>query len=187
MQVSTLNPASGLVSEIVDWWGDAQLFLIVIYWLTCRHEKTMDDVFVRTLIPFLEYFIPRTGWSNQNFWTMNTQNFFILQVFQSFSHKFKHLFLHYCPKVLIRTSYGCLVSLLDGNLQSRKRRHHVTKLRNEVQLLLLVRITWKQRRDVLASEKVLELIKVITHPLNNPSPWYVAVCCCHCFCVQQQQ
>ena len=57
------------------------LFPTVFYWLTCRHAQMIDYVFVQTLDLFPQNFISRTGWIIQKFWTMNTQNLFILQVF----------------------------------------------------------------------------------------------------------
>ena len=82
---------------------------------------------------------------------MNTQNLSTLQVFQSFSHKCKGLFLQSCPKEFIRFLCECIINLLKGSLQSIER-HHVVKFQSEVRLLSLKRTTWKQRRDILASE-----------------------------------
>ena len=50
-------------------------------------------------------------------------------------------------------------NLLEGNLPSKKR-HHVTKFQKEVRLLSLKRITCRQKRDLLGSEKGLQLTKV---------------------------
>ena len=47
------------------------------------------------------------------------------------------------------------------------KRHHMVKFQDEVWLLLLKRTTWKQRRNVLSSEKGLQLLAVITPPLIN--------------------
>ena len=97
---------------------------------------------------------------------MNTQNLSTLQVFQSFSHKCKSLFLQSCPKEFIRFLCECIINLLKGSLQSIKR-HHMVKFQSEVRLLFLKRTTWKQRREILASERGLQLIKVITPPVVN--------------------
>ena len=97
---------------------------------------------------------------------MNTQNLSALQVFQSLSRKCKSHFLQSCPKELIRFLCECIVNLLKGNLQTIKR-HHVVKFQDEVWLLSLKRTTWKQRRNVLSSEKGLQLIAVITPPVIN--------------------
>ena len=48
------------------------------------------------------------------------------------------------------------------------------------------RYIWKQRRDILASEKGLLLIKVVTPPVFNQLSWYGAVCPRSCFCVKQK-
>ena len=97
---------------------------------------------------------------------MNTENLSTLQVFQSLSRKCKSHFLQSCPKEFIRFLCECIVNLLKGNLQTIKR-HHVVKFQNEVWLLSLKRTTWRQRRDVLSSEKGLQLIAVITPPVIN--------------------
>ena len=116
---------------------------------------------------------------------MNTQNFSTLQVFQSFSHKCKSLFLQSCPKKFVRFLCECIINLLKGNLQSLKR-HHMTKLQSEVRLLSLKRTTWKQRRDILASERGLQLLKVNTPPVNNHLSRSGAVCPRSRSCVQQK-
>ena len=82
------------------------------------------------------------------------------------SHKCKSLFLQSCPKEFFRFLCECIINLLKGNLQSIKR-HHVVKFPSEVRLLSLKRTIWKQRRDILASERGLQLIKVITLPVIN--------------------
>ena len=97
---------------------------------------------------------------------MDTQNLSTLQVFQSLSRKCKSHFLQSCPKDFLRFLCECIVNLLKGNLQAIKR-HHVVKFQDEVWLLSLKRTTWKQKRNVLSSEKGLQLIAVITPPVIN--------------------
>ena len=152
-----------------------RLFPLVICWLICRHTQTIDYIIVQTLDPFLQNFMSRTGWNSQKVWTLNTQNISTLQVFQSFSHKYKNLFLQSRPKKFIRFLCECIINLLKGNLQSIKR-HHVAKFQTEVWLLSLERTTWKQRRDILASERSWQLLKVILSPVINHLSWYWAVC-----------
>ena len=112
---------------------------------------------------------------------MNTQIFSSLQVFQSLSRKCNSHFLQSCPKEFIRFLRECIVNLLNGNLQAIKR-HHVVKFQDEVWLLSLKRTTWKQRGNVLSSEKGLQLIAFITPPVFNHLSCYGAVCsrpsCC---------
>ena len=116
---------------------------------------------------------------------MNTQNFSTLQVFQAVSRKCKCHFLQSCPKEIIRVLCDCIVNLLKGNLQAIKR-HHVVKFLEKVWLLSLKRTTWKQRRNVLSSEKRLQRKAVITPPVINHLSWYGAVCLRSCLCVQQK-
>ena len=97
---------------------------------------------------------------------MNTQNPSTLQVFQSLSRKCKSHFPQSCPKEFIRFLCECIVNLLKGNLLVIKR-HPVVKFQDEVWLLLLKRTTWKQKRNVLSSEKGLQLIAVITPAVSN--------------------
>ena len=52
-------------------------------------------------------------------------------------------------------------------LANHEKRHRVVKIQDEVRLLSLKRATWKQRRNVLSSEKGLQLIAVITPPVIN--------------------
>ena len=95
---------------------------------------------------------------------MNTQNRSTLQVFQLLSRKCKSHFLQSCPKEFIRFLCECIVNLLKGNVQAIKR-HQVVKFQDEVCLLLQKGTPWKKRRNVLSSEKGLQLIAVITPPV----------------------
>ena len=186
MQVTTLSTQLGLGSALVDWYRDATSVpfghLLIDF---CHHAQTIDYVIVQTPDPFPQTFISRTDWNSQKFWTMNTQNFSIPQVFQSFSHKCKSLFLQSCAKEFIRFLCEFIVNLLKGNLQSMKR-HHAVNFQSEVWPLSLKRTTWKQRRDILASERSLQLNKVITPPVINHLSWNGPVCPNSCFCVQQK-
>ena len=83
------------------------------------------------------------------------------------------------------------VSLRVHNKSAQRRpaeqkRHHVTKFQSEVRLLSLKRTTWKQRRDILVSERGLQLIKVNTPPVIKHLSGYGAVCPRSCFCVPQK-
>ena len=137
------------------------LFPLVCCWLICHHAQTINYVIVQTPDPIPRNFISRTGRSSQKISTMNTQNLFTLQVFQSISHKCKNLFLQSCTKEFVRFLYKCIINLLKGNLQSIKRRH-VTKFQSKVRQLSPKRTTWKQRRDILASER--GLLKLLLLP-----------------------
>ena len=116
---------------------------------------------------------------------MNKQNLSTLQLFQSFARNCKSHFLQSGPKEFIRFLCECIVNLLNGKLQTKKR-HHVVKFQDEFWLLLLKRTTWKQRRNVLLSEKGLQLIAVITLPVDIHLSSYGAVCVCPSFYVYQE-
>ena len=62
----------------------------------------------------------------------------------------------------------------------------MTNFKNELRLLSLNRITWNRRRNVLASERGLQLNKVINSLVINHLSCYGTVCCGPCFCVHQQ-
>ena len=160
-----------------------RLFPLVICWLICHHAQTIDYVTVQTPDPFPQNFISRNDWNSQKIWTMNPLS--TPQMFQSFSHKCKSLFLQSCPKDFIRFLCECIINLLKGNLQ-RIKRHHLVKFRSEVWLLFLKQSTWKQRRDILPSERGLQLIEVITPPVINHLFWCGPICSRSCFCVQQK-
>ena len=61
MQVSTPRAQLGLGSELVDWYGDATSVPSAIYWLTCRHEQTIDYLVVQAPDALPQSFISRTG------------------------------------------------------------------------------------------------------------------------------
>ena len=105
---------------------------------------------------------------------LSTKNLMSHQAFQSFSHKCKSLFFQSFQKEFTRFLFEGKVNVLKGNLQNVKR-HHVTKFQNKNQFFSPERITWKQRRDVLSSKEVLQLIKVITPPVINHLSWHGAI------------
>ena len=185
MQVTTLSTQLGLGSKPVDWYRDTTSVPfghLLIGLSPCTDHRLRYCTSTRS---FPQNFIARTVWNNRKLWTMNTKNLSTLQVFQSFSHKCKNLFLQSCPKEFVLFLCKCIINLLKGNLQSIKR-HHVEKFQSEVRLLSLKRTTWKQRRDILASGRGLQLIKVITPPVLNHLSWFGAVFPRSCLCVQQK-
>ena len=165
-QITTLSTQLGLGSERVDWYRNTTsvLFGQLLVDLSPRTDDRLRYCTNTGSIP--QNFYPGPFETATKFWTTNTQNLSTLQVFQSFSHEGKNLFFQSCPKEFIRFLCKCIIILLKRNLQSIKI-HQVAKFQTGVRLLFLKRTTWKQRRDILASEKDLQLIKVITHPVNN--------------------
>ena len=166
MQVTTLGAQLGLGSELVYWYRDATSVPLG-HLLIDISPRTDDRLYycTNTVSVPSNFYIP-DQLKQSKFRTMNTKNLSTLQVFQSFSHKCKSLFLQSCPKEFIPFPCECINNLLKGNLQSIKR-HQVAKFQSDVWLLPLKRTIWKQRREILASESGLQLIKVITLPVIN--------------------
>ena len=185
MQITTLSTQLGLGSDLFDWYRDATSvpFGHLLIDLSPRTDDRLLYCTNTGSIPS-KFYIPE-GLKQSKILEMNTQNLSTLQVFQSFSHKCKGFFLQSCPKEFMGFLCKCIINLLKGNLQSIKR-HHVVTFHSEVRLLSLKRTTWKRRRDILASERGLQLTKVITPPVLNHLSCYGPVCPRSCFCVQQK-
>ena len=69
--------------------------------------------------------------------------------------------------------------MLSKSTQRKLASHKKTsrcKISRQICLLLLKRTNWQQRRNVLSSTKGLQLIAVITPPVNSLLSWYGAVC-----------
>ena len=166
MQVTTLGAQLGLGSELVDRCRDATSvplghLLIVLSPRTdnrlryCTNSGSVSS----------KVYIPERLARLRTLDDEHTKSL-ILQVFQSLSRKCKSHFLQSCPKVFIRFLRECIVNLLKGNLQAIKI-HQVVKFQNEVWLLSIKRTTWEQRRNILSSEKGLQLLAVNTPPVIN--------------------
>ena len=115
----------------------------------------------------------------------------------------KHTKSHYSPNVRIifpqmqkpfssvlpKRVYLVSLRMLNKSAQrkpAKHRKHHMAKFQSEVRLLSPKHTAWKQRREILASERRLQLFKVITPPVIKQLSWYGAVCPRSCFCVQQK-
>ena len=74
------------------------------------------------------------------------------------------------PSVLPKRVYPVSLRMHNKSAQTKlakHKKHQVVKFQSDVRLLSLKRTTCKQRRDILASKKGLQLIKVITPPVIN--------------------
>ena len=156
-----------------------RLFLLVICWLICRRGQTIVYVIAQTGSKF--YITERL----KHLGTLDdehTKSLYSPGVPIAFPQMKKQLSssLQSCPKEFIRFLCECIVNLLKGKLQAIKRRHLV-KFHDKVWLLSLKRTAWKQRRNVLSSEKRLQLIAVISPPVINHLSWYGTVCSCPSF------
>ena len=163
MQVTTLSAQLGLGSELVDWYRDATSvsFGHLLIGLSPRTDDRLGNCTNTGSIPS-KIRIPDRLKQSKNLNDENTKSLYSPNVAIVFSQS-KHLFLQSCPKEFIWLLCECIKYLLKGNLQSMKR-HHVKKFQSEVRLKSLKRTTWKQRKDILASEKGLALIKFLLLP-----------------------
>ena len=166
LQVTTLSTQLGLGSELVDWYRDATSvpFGHLLIDFSPRTDDRLRYCTNSGSVPSKFYIPDRL----KQLRTLNDENTFLstLHVFQLLAHKCKLHFLQSCPKEFIRFLCKCIVNLLKGNLQATKS-HHVVTFQDEVWLLSLKRTTWKHRRNVLSSEKGLQLIAFITPPVIN--------------------
>ena len=167
MQVTTFSTQLGLGSKLVDWYRDATSvpFGHLLIGLSPRTDDRLRYCTNTGSIPS-KFYIPDQLKQSKILDDEHTKSLHSPSVPIIFPQK-QNLLLQSCPKEFFRFLSECILNLLKGNLQSIKS-HHVAKfLRNMVRLLSLKRTTWKQRRDILASERGLQLMKVITPPVIN--------------------
>ena len=166
MEVITLSAQLGLGSELVYWYRDATSVPSghLLIDLSPRTEDRLRCCTITGSLPS-KFYIPDRLKQSKILIDQHTRSLYS-SMLQSFSRKYISLFLPSSPKEFIQFLHECITNLLKGNLQSMKR-HHVAKLEGQVRLLSLKRTTWKQRRDILASEIGLQLIKVYTPRIIN--------------------
>ena len=166
MQVTTLSTQLGLGSELVDWYRDATSvpFGHLLIDFSPRTDDRLRYCTNTGSVPSKFYISGRLKQS-KSLDDEHTKSLYSPSVPIIFP-QMQFFFLQSCPKECIRFLCECIIKLLKGNLQSIKR-HHVAKFQSEVRLLSLKRTIWKQRRHILASERGLQLIKVITPPVIN--------------------
>ena len=157
MQVTTLSTQLGLGSELVDWYRDAMSvpFGHLLIDLSPRTDDRLRYCTNSGSVPS-KFYIPERLKHLRTLDDENTKSLYSPNVPIAFPQMQKSL-----SSVLSKR-----VNLLKGKLQTIKR-HHVVKFQDEVWLLSLKRTTWKQRRNVLSSEKGLQLLAVITPPVIN--------------------
>ena len=94
------------------------------------------------------------------------------------------------PSVWPKRVYYVPLRMHSESSQGEPAKHEKTspdKISKRSSIALFKRRTWKQRRNVLAFEKRLQSLKVVTPPVINRLFWYGAVCSHPCLCVQQQE
>ena len=166
MQVTTLSRQMGLGSKLVDWYRDATLVPFG-HLLTDLSPRTDDRL----------RYCTNTGSNPSKFYIQDrlkqskilndehTQSLYSPSVPIIFPQTQKAF-----PSILPQIVY--LVSLGMHNKSAQRKpakpkKISLGKFSERVRLLSLKRTTWKQRRDILASETGLQLIKVITPPVIN--------------------
>ena len=182
--VSRLSAQLGLGSELVDWYRDATSVPYGHLLIDLSPRTDNRRRYCTNTESFLQNIISHNVWSIQSLWKMN-KIFLLSKCSNRFPTSAKVTFFSVVQKEFIRLLFECIKNLLKRNLQSIKR-HHVAKLQNEIRLLFLKRTTWKQRRDVLASEKELRMIEIIIPPVTNQLSWHGATCRRSCFWIQQE-
>ena len=166
MQVTTLSTQLGLGSELVDWYRDATSvpFGHLLIDLSPRTDDRLRYCTNSGSVPS-KFYIPERLKHSRTLDDEHTKSLYSPSVPIAFPQMQKPL-----SSVLSKRVYPVSMRMhsksIKGNLQAIKR-HHVVRFQDEVWLLSLKRTTWKQRRNVLSSEKGLQLIAVITTPVIN--------------------
>ena len=185
MKVTTLSTQLGLGSELVDWYRDATSvpFGHLLIHLSPRTDDRLRYCTNTGSIPS-KFYIPERLKQSKILDDEHTKSRSSPSVPIIFSQMQKSF-----PSVLPKRVYPVSLRMHNKSAQrkpAKHKKHHVVKFFSEVRLLSLKRTTWKQRREILASERGLQLIKVITPPVTNHVSWYGPVCPRSCFCVQQK-
>ena len=166
MQVTTLSTQLDLGSELVDWYRDATSvhFGHLLIDLSLRTDDRLRYCTNTGCIPS-KFHIPDRLKQSKTLHDEHTKPLYspsVPIIFPQFQKSF--------PSVLPKRVYPVSLRMHSKSAQrkpAKHKKHHVTKIQGEVPLLSLKRTTWKQRRDILASERGLQLIKVITPPVIN--------------------
>ena len=166
MQVTTLSTQLGLGSELVDWYRDATSvpFGHLLIDLSPRTDDRLRYFTNTGSIP-TKFYNPDRLKQSKVLDEEHTKRFYCPSVPINFPQMQKS-FPSVLPESVYPVSLRMHKYLLKGNLQSIKR-HHVADFQKEIRLLSRKRTTWKQRRDILAPERGLQLIKVVTPPVSN--------------------
>ena len=166
MQVTTLSTQLGLGSELVDWYRDATTvpFGHLLIDLSQRTDDRLRYCTNSGSVPSKIY-IPQRLKHLRTLDDEHTKFLYSPSVPIAFRQMQKPL-SSVLPKRVYPVSMRMHSESTQRKLENHKR-HHVVKFQDEIWLLLLKRTTWKQRRNVLSSEKGLQLIAVITPPVIN--------------------
>ena len=182
MQVTTLTTQLGLGSELVDWYRNATsvLFGHLLIDLSpatdgrlrfCTNSGSVSS----------KFYVPVRLKHLRTLDDEHTKSLYSPSVPIAFPQMQKSL-----SSVLPKRAYPVFMRM-HSKSEERKLASHKKTSRGKCSRRSLVTIAknnnWKQRRNVLSSERGLQLIAVITPPVINHLSWYAAVCSCPSFCV----
>ena len=166
MQVPNLSTQLGLGSELVDWYRDAtsvpfgHLLIDLSPWSDDRLRYCTSSGSVPS-----KFYIPERLKHLKSLDDEHIKSLFSPSVPIAFPQMQKSL-ASVLPKTVYPFSIWMHSKSTHGKLASHKKTSR-GNFQDEVWLLSLKRTTWKQRRNVLSSEKGLHLIAVITLPVIN--------------------
>ena len=166
MQVTTLSTQLGLGSELVDWYGDATSvpFGHLLIHLSPRTDDRLRFCTNLGSIPSKLY-IPDPLKQSKILDNEHTKPLYSPNVPIIFPQMQKSF-----PSVLSKRVHPVSLRMHNESAQRKPAKHKKTsrdKISSEIRLLFLKRTTWKRRRDILASERGLQLIKVFTPAVTN--------------------
>ena len=180
MRVTTLGTQLVLGSELVDWYLDATS-VAFRHLVTALSPRTDDRIRYCTNSGSVssKLYIPDHLRHLRTLDEEHTKSLYSSNVAIAFSQLQKPF-----SSVLPKRVYPGSIRMHSKSTQKKfanHKKHHVVKFQDEVWLLSLKRLIWKQRRDVLSSEKRFQLIAVITPLVLNHLSWFGTVCSCPSF------
>ena len=182
MQVTTLSTQLGHGSKLVDWYRDATSapFVHLLVDLSPRTDDRLRYCTNTGSVP-TKFYIPERLKHLRTLDDEHTKSLYSPSVPIAFPQMQNPL-----SSVLPKRVYPVSMRMHSKSTQRKVASHKKTsrgKVSRRSLVTIAKRTTWKQRRKVLSSEKVLQLIAVITPPVFNPLSWYGAVCSRPSFCV----
>ena len=166
MQVTTLSTQLGLGSELVDWYRNATSvpFGHLLIDLSSRTDNPLRYCTNTGSLPSKFYISNRLKQSKvlEDDYTKSLSSPSVPIIFPQMQKSF--------PSVLPKRVYPVSLRMHNKSAQRKPAKHKKTsrgKILKRGSTFVSKTSTWKQRRDILASERGLQLIKVITPPVIN--------------------
>ena len=137
-------------------------------------------------IPSVKILCPWTLEAFNVFGRWTHKIFYLSRCSKYFPKRGKINFFSVLQKSSSNFSGECIINILKGNLQNKKR-HHVAKFQSKAPLLSIKQTVWKQRKDILAFKRSAQLMKNNRLPVSNHLFWQGAVSFRCCFCVGSEK